>query len=678
MEDLILNGDVYSCLCELPSNSVRIVVTSPPYWKQRDYGFEGQIGREMTPEEYIGRLITIFDKILEKMTDDGVFFLNIGDKYLSRYGKSMLLQIPYRLAYHMVRRGWYLADILIWYKPNHMPSSVKDRFTNTYEPVLVFTKTRDSVYKKGAARVLEVPLQATPWKHTAVFPEALVAELLNRVDLRDGDVVLDPFAGTGTTAKVVCQLGQSFYGKRLYSIMIEKNEEFVSIIENRAKIKKVIKVKDIPYSWEAIKDVHLPELPEPKVLLEDRYGEICIVDNSQEFMAFLKGFFTEEFKQYHREDALFFLGVREYNLDALYYSYSLNRYGYVLRNMLVVKDKQTWFPVFMFAKDTKRVAYRFYIDRVRVPPKSDEKRNWAETEFLGMRVQDILSKNAKKGQVTKIIAKYEDGFPRLVEVRWEDRTSIEFAIHPLEDEFVMEGLELFCPFCGERLENPFDPIGENICPKCGKELWKNLRSVPVFKEPNTVVEALNELEKYKAQSTKSRDIQFSQIRNIPSRVMNTKFYSMDRVNWGASPGARKVMLGEYFTKMRLYRIDQPAIAQYLTLLRKDRGLGVHDVVNRLPDQYKHTVGHWFRKDFGGSLPMPEDVELIEEILSADTQILTILKRTGLKLQTVKTSVKGRNGGDYIKDKTSTADLENYFRKLYAPSKEYLLAIDRHQ
>jgi len=153
---------------------------------------------------------------------------------------------------------------------------------------------------------------------------------------------------------------------------------------------------------------------------------------------------------------------------------------------------------------------------------------------------------------------------------------------------------------------------------------------------------------------------------------------MDRINWGASPGARKVMLGEYFTKMRLYRIDQPAVAQYLTLLRKDRGLGVHDIVNKLPDQYKHTVGHWFRKDFGGSLPMPEDVELIEEILSADAQILTILKRTGLKFQTVKTSIKGRNGGDYVKDKTTTADLQNYFRKLYAPSKEYLLAIDKHQ
>jgi len=678
MEDLILNGDVYSCLCELPSNSARIVVTSPPYWQQRDYGFEGQIGRETTPEEYIGRLITIFDKILEKMTDDGVFFLNIGDKYLNRYGKSMLLQIPYRLAHHMVRRGWNLEDILIWYKPNHMPSSVKDRFTNTYEPVLVFTKSRDSVYKKGATRVLEVPLQATPWKHTAVFPEALVAELLNRVDLRDSDVVLDPFAGTGTTAKVVYQLGQSFYGKRLYSIMIEKNEEFVSIIEHRAKIKKVIKVKDIPYSWEAIKDVHLPELPEPKVLLQDRYGEICIADSSQEFMAFLKGVFTEDFKKYHREDALFFLGVRECNLDDLYYAYSLNRYGYVLRNMLVVKDKETWFPVFMFAKDTKRVAYRFYIDRIRVPPKSNERRNWAETEFLGMRVQDIASKNAKKGQVTNIIAKYKDGFPRLVEVSWGDKTSIEFAIHPLEDEFVMEGLELFCPFCAERLEEPFDPIGKNICPKCGKELWKDLRSVPVFKEPKTVVESLDELEKYKAQNTKKRDIQFWQVRNIPLPAINTKFYSMDRINWGASPGARKVMLGEYFTKMRLYRIDQPAVAQYLTLLRKDRGLGVHDIVNKLPDQYKHTVGHWFRKDFGGSLPMPEDVELIEEILSADAQILTILKRTGLKFQTVKTSIKGRNGGDYVKDKTTTADLQNYFRKLYAPSKEYLLAIDKHQ
>ncbi|HDI10698.1 MAG TPA: site-specific DNA-methyltransferase, partial [Euryarchaeota archaeon] len=188
MSDLILHGDVYSCLDQLEDNSIAVAITSPPYWKQRDYGFKDQIGQEKTPEEYIGRLVTVFDKLKHKIRDDGVFFLNIGDKYLNRYGKSQLLQIPYRVGYHMEKKGWNLKDILIWYKPNHMPSPAKDRFTNTYEPILVFTKSeRRSIYN-GKERILRVPLQQTPWRHTAVFPERLVEEMLKRVELRSGDL----------------------------------------------------------------------------------------------------------------------------------------------------------------------------------------------------------------------------------------------------------------------------------------------------------------------------------------------------------------------------------------------------------------------------------------------------------------------------------------------------------
>ena len=112
------------------------------------------------------------------MKDDGVFFLNVGDKYLNKYGKSHLLQIPYRLAYHMVNDGWYLQDIIIWYKTNHMPSSVTDRFTNTYEPVFVFAKNKNNIYKNSQGTIFEIALQQTKWKHTAVYPEKLVLELL--------------------------------------------------------------------------------------------------------------------------------------------------------------------------------------------------------------------------------------------------------------------------------------------------------------------------------------------------------------------------------------------------------------------------------------------------------------------------------------------------------------------
>jgi len=232
MEDLILHGDVYSCLNVL-EGSIAVVVTSPPYWKQRDYGFEGQIGQERTPEEYIGRLVTVFRKLREKMRDDGVFFLNVGDKYLRKYGKSHLLQIPYRLTYHLIEDGWHLQDIIIWYKTNHMPSPVEDRFANTYEPIIVLTKGERSIYR-DLGSVVKVPLQRTPWKHTAVFPERLVVEMLSRVRLEDGDLILDPFAGTGTVASVVKKLRGSMLPE-VRSIMIEKCDDFVEIMKERAR-----------------------------------------------------------------------------------------------------------------------------------------------------------------------------------------------------------------------------------------------------------------------------------------------------------------------------------------------------------------------------------------------------------------------------------------------------------
>ena len=145
--DIILCGDVYAGLSFLKDDSISVAITSPPYWQQRDYNFDEQIGQENTPNEYIGRLIKIFNILKTKLKDDGVFFLNVGDKYLNKYGKSHLLQIPYRLAYHMVNDGWYLQDIIIWYKTNHMPSSVTDRFTNTYEPVFVFAKIKITFIK---------------------------------------------------------------------------------------------------------------------------------------------------------------------------------------------------------------------------------------------------------------------------------------------------------------------------------------------------------------------------------------------------------------------------------------------------------------------------------------------------------------------------------------------------
>ncbi len=664
--DILLFGDVYAGLNYLEDNSISVVVTSPPYWRQRDYGFEGQIGQEKSPEEYIGKLVKIFNKLYQKLNSSGVFFLNIGDKYLNKYGKSHLLQIPYRLAYHLVKNGWHLKDIIIWYKPNHLPSSVKDRFANTYEPILVLTKSENSIYcGDNQPKVIEIPLQQTPYKHTAIYPENLVEELLRRVELKDGDLILDPFAGTGTTAVVVNKLRNNIFGKEIYSVLIEKGKEFVEIIKSRTKIEKVIEVGEVNYEYEPVVEDNLPENITPNPILRDRNGEVYIAQNSDDFLSALKGITTDEFKNFHREDALYFFGVKKWDLNSLYYSHTIYQYGYVLRNMLVIADSKIWYPVFMFAKDSTRVAYKFYLDRVRVQPKMEEKRKWEDEEFVGKTVKDITGKKPIEGHIVEVLKRYNDGFPKIVVVQWDKVATFEFVIHPRNDEILMEGLKFLCPKCKFELTEPYDPIGDNYCLSCGQKLWISLDTIPIVEEPDEVLFAFESLENnscFVGKVTNDREFKIKKART------NSKFSELKRINWGASPGARKIMLGEYFTKIRLYRIDQPVVAQYLTLLRKSKGMSIQEVISKFPMEYHHTVGHWFRKDFGGSIPLPEDIERLEEIFNVQDGLLKILQRTALKFQTVKTSVKGKNPGDYIKY-SEEKDLIEFLSLLYIPSNQ---------
>ncbi|MEW6556643.1 MAG: DNA methyltransferase [Elusimicrobiota bacterium] len=132
----LLLGDVFEQLRRIPDKSISVVVTSPPYWNLRDYEIENQIGREKSPQEYVGKMIRVGDEILRVLKDDGAYFLNIGDTYVDKN----LQMIPSRIAIGMQNMGWLLRNQIIWYKPDHMPSPVRTRFTNTYEPVFFFTK----------------------------------------------------------------------------------------------------------------------------------------------------------------------------------------------------------------------------------------------------------------------------------------------------------------------------------------------------------------------------------------------------------------------------------------------------------------------------------------------------------------------------------------------------------
>ncbi len=672
IRDIIIHGDVYAGLSILPDSSIRVAITSPPYWKQRDYGFPEQIGQEKTPEEYIGRLVAIFNKLREKLTSDGVFFLNVGDKYLHRYGKSHLLQIPYRLAFHMIQNGWILQDILIWYKPNHMPSSVKDRFTNTYEPIFVFAKSEKNIYKQPKSyEVLKIPLQQTRWKHTAVYPEKLVKHLLQLIKLQDDDIVLDPLGGTGTTAVVAKQMRQSIYGRRLYFTLIEKGDEFIEIIRQRIGKYPILKVEDSDYSWETVKEQPLTPNMSMKVINTNKFGEVIITNSWLEFLQVLKGMRSEEFKRFHREDALFFIGTTEPHINALYEVHFMLNHGYVLRNMLVVQEKNSpkWFPIFMFARDSTKVAYRFDIDKIREQPQTVEENDWKNKSFVGSVVKDAISKEPKDGFLVEVLNKYSDGFPKTVAVEFSRSNEIEIlpVLPPNRDDLLREGLRFFCPHCDTQLTEPYDPIGINKCPTCQRELWTSIQTVPIIQEPEELCALTKELKQLKEQ--KQYIITKNNGHNLRTQSQpksnSSKFASLSRINWGASPGARKQMLGTYFTKLRLYKIDQPAVAQYLTLLRKEKRLTIKQIIDYFPESYKHTVGHWFRKDFGGSIPLPEDLEKLKHILGDPRNLLSILQKTALKYQTVKAYVKGKNPGDFLKI-SNIEELRERLSKTFTP------------
>lgn len=185
MKHTILNGDVIACLRSLPDACVQCVVTSPPYWGLRDYGVEGQIGLEPTPEAYVEKMVEVFRGVWRVLRDDGVVWLNLGDSYAQsggsgsgeyqkrhkQFGKTIdpgtaqnsrkappglkpkdLVGIPWRVAFALQADGWYLRSDIIWSKPNPMPESVTDRPTKSHEYVFLLTKQPRYFYDADAIR----------------------------------------------------------------------------------------------------------------------------------------------------------------------------------------------------------------------------------------------------------------------------------------------------------------------------------------------------------------------------------------------------------------------------------------------------------------------------------------------------------------------------------------------
>jgi len=175
--DKIYNMDCLEGLKTLPNDSVDCCVTSPPYYALRDYGCEGQIGLEETPEKYIERLTDVFMEVYRVLKPEGTLWLNIGDSYWgggwrnasfnehsgdiqkgskgTHCGDTMpackgkqgdykpkdLIGIPWMLAFSLRSAGWYLRQDIIWHKPNVMPEPVKDRCTKSHEYIFLLSKS---------------------------------------------------------------------------------------------------------------------------------------------------------------------------------------------------------------------------------------------------------------------------------------------------------------------------------------------------------------------------------------------------------------------------------------------------------------------------------------------------------------------------------------------------------
>ena len=233
----VRRGDSIQVLKQLESNSFDCVITSPPYYWQRDYGVTGQLGLEKTIDEFVTNLVDVLDEVKRVLSKEGVLFLNLGDTYYSAKGqpkgndkknkarrmglravdasglgvpRKTTIGIPWRVALKMIERGWVLRSPIIWQRTGSMPEpTAKDRPWRSYEMLFMFSKSpryffdRTGLVEAGEEDVWHISERAkgSNGLHSAAFPEELVRRCL-RVGCPKGGQVLDPFAGTGTVLRV--------------------------------------------------------------------------------------------------------------------------------------------------------------------------------------------------------------------------------------------------------------------------------------------------------------------------------------------------------------------------------------------------------------------------------------------------------------------------------------------
>ena len=241
-------GDAKDVLSRLPEDRYAAVITSPPYFWLRDYGVSEQLGREPKVGLYVEAVTDVMDAVRRTLHPRGVLFLNLGDAYDSGKGRPQghdakhpgrrqrelravdtsglgfpektLPGMPWRVALAMIDRGWILRSAVVWRRSYPVPEPTAiDRPHRTHEQVFLFAKRRTSDFDRqplkaaGEEDVWCIPSHSRAGRpHPAVFPQELVERCLAVAGVKPGQVVLDPFAGSGTVLKVATAGGVSADG----------------------------------------------------------------------------------------------------------------------------------------------------------------------------------------------------------------------------------------------------------------------------------------------------------------------------------------------------------------------------------------------------------------------------------------------------------------------------------
>lgn len=256
----LYNEDCIETMNRMPDEFLDLVITSPPYFGLRSYGNE-TVGREENPLDYVDALSGILSHLKRPLKSSGSIYLNIGDVYFGTKGFSrntgkhsrktdghykehsickedglylqhkQLLMLPERIAIKLQEQGFILRNRIIWEKPNPMPAFSRDRRLPVYEHIFHFVKSKKYYFDYLKAKELDhhrdvIRCGIKPFgEHKATFPEELISPFIETTS-REGDLVYDPFGGTGTTALVASRLGRNW-------ISSEISEEYCNIFMNR-------------------------------------------------------------------------------------------------------------------------------------------------------------------------------------------------------------------------------------------------------------------------------------------------------------------------------------------------------------------------------------------------------------------------------------------------------------